>query len=212
MFGRSQVNQHPFFTVNQLLVSTSGLRLVPEKGLLSPKWGVCHIRLQDHLFPGHGPKLHILCQVWEIETKVVLWWVFFSHLVNTSAKMIVCSSPYTLCRLTDKQEIWATWCPCQGFCSSTSVGPCYLLRALCIRQGVPWELKLPDSSKCWPDLLHSFLSAYEGVSFVPAYISCYSLWNIFFKKLGFQLVNLQWTKQVMFISDIHIEGPYLWLW
>lgn len=210
MFGRSQVNQHPFFAVNQLLVSNSGLHLVPEKGLLSPKWGVCHVSLQNHLFPGHGPKLYIPCQVGEIETKVELWEGFFLLLANSSPKVVACCF-HILCAQTDRET---------GDLGNLVPLSRFLLNDLC------WPMLLAKNSvhlggssqgpqvtgqftKCWPDLLHGFLAACGCVSPTLACVSCY---NLIFFQLVFRSLTCSEPNQLMFTSNSHMGRVFLQEW
>lgn len=137
MFRRSQGNQNPFFTLNQLLVSDSGLCFIPEKAC-------CHLNLE---YATSGCKitsfldmaLNYICPVKTWRLKPKLYWQHFSPFWLIPCQRWLPAVFHIPCSQTDRKQIWAAWCPWQGFCHS--VGWCSLPRALCI-----WEGAL-DS--CW---------------------------------------------------------------
>lgn len=147
-----------------------------RKGLLLPKFGVCHVGLQNHLFPGHGPKLYIPCQVLETETKVVLTG-FSPLLVNSYPKVVACCFPHTLCSDWQKTDLGSM------VSLSRFLPFCWLMLLAKSSVHLGGSSQGPQIAgrfaEHWPDL-HGFLAAYGGIGFALAWISCYSLLNIFF--------------------------------
>lgn len=141
MFGRSQGNQHPFFTANQRLVSNSGLCFVPETACCSLNLEYAMSGYKITCFLDMALNYILPVKSWRLKPK--LYWQGFSLFWLIPLQRWLPTVFHPPCAQTDRKQIWAAWCPCQGFCHS--VGWCSLPRALCIWEGVPKDLQLLGS-------------------------------------------------------------------